>query len=127
MADGLSAASAATTTLSISSSLAPSSLPRSREGDCGHRGDDQGAGRVSDGRSREGEHDDLVVATALACWRARFENGSAGSSRTSRLWALPHSRRPPRKPWEIWRAYRFEASTPKYSDLTRVVAHRLGP
>ena len=22
-------------------------------------------------RSREGEHDDLVIATALACWRAR--------------------------------------------------------
>src|SRR6266702_4147009 len=28
-------------------------------------------GRVSYGRSREGEHDDLVIATALACWRAR--------------------------------------------------------
>ncbi len=27
-------------------------------------------GRVSYGRSREGEHDDLVIATALACWRA---------------------------------------------------------
>src|SRR5206468_4908202 len=28
-------------------------------------------GRVSYGRSREGEHDDLVIATALACWRAQ--------------------------------------------------------
>ena len=28
-------------------------------------------GRVSYGRSRGGEHDDLVIATALACWRAR--------------------------------------------------------
>ena len=28
-------------------------------------------GRVSHGRSREGEHDDLVISTALACWRAR--------------------------------------------------------
>ena len=28
-------------------------------------------GRVSYGRSRDGEHDDLVIATALACWRAR--------------------------------------------------------
>src|SRR5437016_4415965 len=30
-----------------------------------------GRGRVSYGRSREGEHDDLVIATALACWRAQ--------------------------------------------------------
>lgn len=30
-----------------------------------------GSGRESFGASRAGEHDDLVVATALACWRAR--------------------------------------------------------
>jgi len=27
--------------------------------------------RVEYGGSREGEHDDLVIATALACWRTR--------------------------------------------------------
>ena len=37
-------------------------------------------GRVSYGRSREGEHDDLVIATALACWRAqRKEPGFYGT------------------------------------------------
>jgi hypothetical protein len=30
-------------------------------------------GRVSFGAQREGSHDDLVMATALACWRARWK------------------------------------------------------
>ncbi|MEO8132227.1 MAG: hypothetical protein ABI822_34340, partial [Bryobacteraceae bacterium] len=32
------------------------------------------AGHESYGSSREGPHDDLVLAVALACWRARQEN-----------------------------------------------------
>ena len=33
-----------------------------------------GRGHVSHGAWREGEHDDLVMAVALACWRARWKN-----------------------------------------------------
>jgi hypothetical protein len=33
-----------------------------------------GRGQVSFGARREGEHDDLVIAAALACWRARWKS-----------------------------------------------------
>ena len=41
--------------------------------------DGPGMGRVRIGADGCGEHDDLVIALALACWRAkRKENGERG-------------------------------------------------
>jgi hypothetical protein len=39
-------------------------------------------GRVSFGAWQAGEHDDLVVATALACWRARRKSGGIWGTRS---------------------------------------------
>jgi hypothetical protein len=40
------------------------------------------SGRVSFGAWQAGEHDDLVVATALACWRARRKSGGIWGTRS---------------------------------------------
>jgi hypothetical protein len=39
-------------------------------------------GRVSFGAWRSGEHDDLVIATALACWRAKRRAGGIWGTRS---------------------------------------------
>ena len=54
----------------------PKRLPAARElgkeiADMGVKVSDRG--RVSYGAWKAGEHDDLVVATALACWRAKWK------------------------------------------------------
>ena len=54
----------------------PAQFPAARDlgkemGDLGVKVSERG--RVSYGAWRAGEHDDLVVATALACWRAKWK------------------------------------------------------
>ncbi len=39
-------------------------------------------GRVSFGAWKVGEHDDLVIATALGCWRARRKSGGIWGTRS---------------------------------------------
>src|SRR5207247_5594472 len=43
-------------------------------------------GAASFGAWREGQHDDLVVATALACWRAPWKAGGVWGTRSLGLW-----------------------------------------
>jgi hypothetical protein len=43
-------------------------------------------GGVTFGAWREGQHDDLVIAAALACWRARWKSGGIWGTRSLGLW-----------------------------------------
>jgi hypothetical protein len=45
-----------------------------------------GRGGASFGAWREGQHDDLVIAAALACWRARWKAGGIWGTRSLGLW-----------------------------------------
>ena len=45
-----------------------------------------GRGGASFGVWREGQHDDLVIAAALACWRARWKAGGIWGTRSLGLW-----------------------------------------